>query len=218
MTDTSPTALPSFGARRLLYVGTGSIGVAHAPYWVTLLRLGYPELELRVAVTRSAERFVTRGALGPMSGGNTLLDAWPDGPVDRALHVELAEWADTVIVHPASMHFLARLAQGLADTPVLLALQCTTAPVVLAPALPLGAVDSVPYRRHLAALADRPNITVVPPLPGLSSTTGRWDAASAAPLPQLIAAAEELRTTLADGAPAPAAEVHPPRISRKATP
>jgi phosphopantothenoylcysteine decarboxylase/phosphopantothenate--cysteine ligase len=96
-------------------------------------------LELRVAVTRNAERFVTRGALGPMSGGNALLDAWPDGPVDRALHVELAEWADTVIVHPASLHFLARLAQGLADTPVLLALQCTTAPVVLAPALPPGA-------------------------------------------------------------------------------
>ncbi|MEU5317494.1 flavoprotein [Streptomyces sp. NPDC021056] len=222
MTDTNEGLLPPFGARRLLYVGTGSIGVAHAPYWVTLLRLGYPELGLRVVMTRSAERFVSRGALAPMAGGEVLLDAWPDGPVQSALHVELAEWADAVIVQPATLHFLARFARGLADTPVLLALQCTTVPIVLAPALPPGAVESVAYRRHLAALAERPNVAVVPPVPGTSATTGRKDASAAAGLPDLLRAAEDLRMRLARGGrggrttDSPTARDHPPLPLRKA--
>ncbi|MEU5212396.1 flavoprotein [Streptomyces sp. NPDC020742] len=185
--------LPPFAARRLLYVGTGALSVAHAPFWMKWLRTGYPDLELRVVVTRSAERFVARGALAPVVGRDILVDSWPDGPTATALHVELAEWADTVIVNPASMNFLARFALGSADTPVLLALQCTTAPVVVAPALPPGGVDSVAYRRHCRALAEHRNVVVVPPKPGLSTTTGRMDAAVAAPLPELVEAAEALR-------------------------
>ena len=193
MTGRWTSELPPFGARRLLYVGTGALSVAHAPFWMKWLRTGYPELELRVVLTRSAERFVTRGALAPVVGQDILVDRWPDGPVVSAPHVELAEWADTVIVHPASMNFLARFALGVADTPVLLALQCTTAPVVIAPAPPPGGVDSVAYKRHCQALSEHPNVLVVQPETGLSVTTGRMDAAVAAPLPDLVEAAEALR-------------------------
>jgi phosphopantothenoylcysteine decarboxylase/phosphopantothenate--cysteine ligase len=188
--------VPALGVRRLLYVGSGALSVAHTPLWVNWLRAGYPELELRVAVTRSAERFVSRGGLAPLVGGEVLLDVWPDEPVHIAPHVELAEWAQAVVVTPASMNFMARLAQGMADTPVMLALQCTRAPVVLAPSLPPGCLDSVPYAQHLAALAERSNITVVPPVPGVSSTTGRMDAALAAPVPQLLTALERLRLAM----------------------
>lgn len=196
---TEPTAgraagLPAFGARRLLYVGTGALSVAHMPFWLNWLRSGYPDVEVRPVVTRGAERFVSRGALAPLAGREALLDAWPDGPVHSAPHVELAEWAEVALVHPASMHFLARYALGLADTPVLLALQCTSAVVVLAPSLPPGALTSPAYRRHHEALADRPGVAVVPPGPGLSTTTGRMDAALSAPLPDLLVAAERLRS------------------------
>ncbi|AGP61346.1 flavoprotein [Streptomyces rapamycinicus] len=197
----TPTALrpPPCGVQRLLYVGTGALSVAHAPFWLNWLRMSYPSLDVRTVLTRSAERFVTPGALAPIARQEVLRDAWPDGPVVHAPHVEFTEWAQAVVVHPASMHFLARLAQGLADTPVLLALQCATVPVALAPSLPPGGLASPAYRRHLAALAERPNMAIVPPVPGLSTTTGRTDAAVAAPLGELMAALERLRAA-PDGA------------------
>ncbi|MFD5516219.1 flavoprotein [Streptomyces sp. NPDC127066] len=200
MTDVpapDPTDVPAFTGRRLLYAVTGALSAAHTPFWVNWLRSVYPEVSLRIAVTRTAERFVTRQALASISGADVLVDAWPQEPAVHARHVELTEWADTFVVAPATLGFCSRLANGLADSPVLLALQCTTAPVALAPSLPPGGLDSVAYTRATAALKELPHVTVVPPVPGLSSTTGRWDAALNAPMPAVMAAAEALRSSTA---------------------
>ncbi|MEW2047472.1 flavoprotein [Streptomyces sp. NPDC005476] len=196
MTDATaldPDEVPAFTGRHVLYAVTGALSAAHTPFWVNWLRAVYPEVRLRVVVTRSAERFVTRQALASVSGQEVLVDAWPEEPAVHARHVEFAEWADTFLVAPATLGFCSRLAGGLADSPVLLALQCTTAPVVIAPSLPPGGLNSVAYRRATAALEEWPHLTVVPPVPGLSSTTGRWDAAVSAPMPTVMAAAETLR-------------------------
>ncbi|MFJ9572249.1 flavoprotein [Streptomyces bacillaris] len=192
--------IPEFGARRLLYIGSGALSAAHLPFWVNWLRAAYPGLELRVLLTRSAERFVAPGALAALSGREVVRDVWPQGPVVHAPHVELAEWADAVVVHPASFHFMSRLALGLADTPAMLALQCTRVPVALAPSLPPGALESPAYRSHHAALSARDNVIVVPPVRGVSTTTGRADAALAAPLPDALRALEVLRSGALSGA------------------
>ncbi|MCX4666004.1 flavoprotein [Streptomyces sp. NBC_01381] len=197
MTDPDNAAgnggLPPFGGRRLLYVVTGALSAAHTPFWVNWLGMSYPELEVRVAVTRSAERFVTRQALAPITPGDVFTDAWPSEASTVAPHVELAEWADTVVVNPATFSFVARLATGLADTPVMLALQCTRAAVAVAPSLPPGGVDSEAFAKHAAALRARRNVVLAPPVMGLSVTTGRNDAALNAPLPDVITALEALR-------------------------
>ncbi|MFI2370943.1 flavoprotein [Streptomyces sp. NPDC018833] len=190
---------PAFGARRVLFVGTGAIGVMFMPMWVNWLRTAYPAVELRTMVTRSAERFVTRTALTAFAGDEVLRDVWPDEPEVGARHVELAQWPDAVVVHPATFHFVSRLALGVADTPLMLALQCTQAPIAVAPALPPSGVESFAYRQHVAALEQRPNVTVVPPQPGFSVTTGRMDAAVATPLPEVVPALERLRARLAAG-------------------
>ncbi|GAA2449019.1 flavoprotein [Streptomyces glaucus] len=189
----SAAPAPAFGARQLLYVGTGSLGVMFMPMWSQWLRTSYPQLEVRTVITRSAEQFVTRTALTVFTGREILVDAWPDEPRPKALHVELAQWPDAVVIHPASFHFVSRLALGMADTPVLLALQCTQAPVVVAPALPPGGTDSPAYRRHIEALAERPNVIVIPPTTGRSVTTGRMEASVAAPLSEVLARTEQLR-------------------------
>ncbi|MEU7551675.1 flavoprotein [Streptomyces sp. NPDC044571] len=196
----NPTAAPPFTARRLLYVGTGSLGVMFMPMWVHWLRAAYPELAVRTIITRSATKFVTPTALSVFAGHTPQLDSWTEEPEKSAAHVEMAEWADTVIVHPATFHFTSRLALGVADTPVLLALQCTRAPIVLAPALPPGALASAAWESHMAALERRANVHVVPPHPGVSITTGKPDAATAAPLPEVLLAAERLRAAAAGGA------------------
>ncbi|WP_406102124.1 flavoprotein [Streptomyces sp. NBC_01003] len=196
---------PDFGARRVLFAGTGSLGVMFMPMWLNWLRTAYPDIEVRTMLTRSAQRFVTRDALTAFAGGTVLQDVWPDEPEEGATHVELAQWPDAIVVHPATYNFVGRLALGAADTPLLLALQCTRAPVAVAPALPPGGAESYGYRRHVAALAERPNVTVVPPQPGYSVTTGRPGATVATPLPAVIPALERLRARLA-AAPSPGEE------------
>ncbi|MGW3950387.1 flavoprotein [Streptomyces sp. NPDC004752] len=186
-------AVPPFTARRLLVFGTGALSVAFLPFWLNWLRITYPSTQVRVVVTRSAERFVSRAALRSLAGDEVLLDTWPDGtdsPSPSIDHVELAEWPDAVAVHPAGLHFLARFAQGSADTPVLLALQCTRATIGIAPALPPGAERGPAYRRHVEELGRYDNVLLAPPHPGRSASTGRNDASAAAPLPALLALIE----------------------------
>jgi DNA-binding transcriptional LysR family regulator len=187
--------VPPFPAERLLILATGSLGAAFLPYWLNWLRCSYPSLDVRVVVTRSAERFVGRQAIAALIGKDVPVDAWPDAPGPESPHVEYASWADTVVVYPATYHFLGRFAGGLADTPVLLALQCTSALIGIAPALPPGATASYAYRRHRAAIEERPNVVVVDPVPVLSTHTRRQDALGAAPLPTLIERLVELRAT-----------------------
>ena len=99
-------------------------------------------------------------------------------------------------MYPATMHFLARLALGLADTPALLALQCTQAPIGLAPALPPGGWESPALERHLQVLEQRRNVVVAPPRPGLSVTTGRNDGYAPAPFPVLLRLLDQCRAAL----------------------
>ncbi|GAA3590686.1 hypothetical protein GCM10022419_086680 [Nonomuraea rosea] len=166
-----PSAMP--GVSRLLLVVTGSLAARNLPFALTLLRGSRPGLSVRAVVTRNAERFVTRAALAP-EVDEVMVDEWPDDAA-QARHVEWAEWAQAVVVYPMTLHFMGRLALGLADTPALLAAQCTRALVVLAPALPPGGVESAAYQSHWSALRERPNVVLVPPRPGISTATGRPD-------------------------------------------
>ncbi|MEV7173151.1 flavoprotein [Streptomyces sp. NPDC093224] len=199
---------PELGISRLLLVVTGAVAAAELPYWLGWLRSTYPSLELRIGVTASAERFVSRVTLAGHSGAEVLPDRWAEDEV-HARHVLWTEWAEAVVVAPATLHFMARLALGLADSPALLAAQCTTAPVVLLPALPPGGLHSAAYRAHHAALAARPNVAVLPPRPGLSMTTGREDAWAPAPLPDALAMVEQRRRELAAAVSVPL----PPSVS-----
>ncbi|MCO1580502.1 phosphopantothenoylcysteine decarboxylase [Crossiella sp. SN42] len=177
---------------RLLFVGTGAASAAFLPFWLNWLQLTHPGLDTQVVLTRSAQRFVTRDALSACTRQPVLEDSWPDGPSRSARHVELAEWAEAIAVYPATLHFTARLALGLADSPALLAAQCGDAPIALAPALPPGGAASAAYSSHRETLRQRDNLVLVPPQPGLSRTTGRQDAWVPADLPVVLAALAEL--------------------------
>jgi phosphopantothenoylcysteine decarboxylase/phosphopantothenate--cysteine ligase len=190
-------ALPAFSFRRLLLVGTGALGVSSLPGWLGWLRESYPHIETRVALTRQATTFVAPAALTAIGGKPLFHDEWPAQPQPTAPHVDLSEWAEAVAVFPATFHFVSRLALGLADTPVMLALQCTGVPIGLAPALPPGGFQSHAFRSHLAALRARPNVVVAEPEVGRSVSTGRLERTTAAALPTLLELIEKRYTEFA---------------------
>jgi len=190
---------PELSVKRLLLVGTGSVSVSELPFWLGWLNVSYPELDVRVAITRSAERFVTRSSLAARSNNDVFLDAWADEGVAEASHVELADWAEAVVVYPATLSFVSRLALGAADSPVLLACQCTQAPVVLAPALPPGGVDSAAYKKHRAELEARPNTAIVSPRAGMSLVERKRTGAVPPPLLNVLQLTDTLYRDIGPG-------------------
>jgi phosphopantothenoylcysteine decarboxylase/phosphopantothenate--cysteine ligase len=91
--------------------------------------------DVQVVMTAAAQRFVSPMSFQAVSGRPARSDLW-DGAAEAAMgHIELARWAQIVLIAPASADFIARLAGGRADD--LLATLCvaTEAPIVLAPAM-----------------------------------------------------------------------------------
>ena len=98
---------------RVLVAVTGGVAAVKAPHLLRLLRReGH---EVRALATPRALAVVTRLSLPGARGGEVATEeAWfrPDG---RALHIELARWAEVVLVAPATADALAKAALGLAD-------------------------------------------------------------------------------------------------------
>jgi phosphopantothenoylcysteine decarboxylase / phosphopantothenate---cysteine ligase len=118
---------------RILLGVTGGIAAYKSPDLVR--RLIERGADVQVVMTSAAQRFVTPMSFQAVSGHPTRSDLW-DSTAEAAMgHIELARWAQIVLIAPASADFIARLAGGRADD--LLATLClaTEAPIVLAPAM-----------------------------------------------------------------------------------
>ena len=118
---------------RILLGVTGGIAAYKSPDLVR--RLIERGADVQVVMTEAAQRFVSPMTFQAVSGRPTRSDLW-DGAAEAAMgHIELARWAQLVLIAPASADFIARLAGGRADD--LLATLClaTEAPIALAPAM-----------------------------------------------------------------------------------
>lgn len=98
-------------------------------------RLREAGADVRVVMTRAATEFITPLTLQALSGHEVRLDIF-DPHAEAAMgHIELARWADAVLVAPASADFMARLAHGRADDLLSTLCLATAAPIALAPAM-----------------------------------------------------------------------------------
>ncbi len=119
--------------KRILLGVTGGIAVYKSPDLVR--RLIERGCEVQVAMTDAAQRFVGPVTFQAVSGNPTRTDLW-DVDAEAAMgHIELARWADLVIIAPASADFLARMTHGLADELLTTLCLATEAPIVVAPAM-----------------------------------------------------------------------------------
>ncbi|MDH3636888.1 MAG: bifunctional phosphopantothenoylcysteine decarboxylase/phosphopantothenate--cysteine ligase CoaBC [Gammaproteobacteria bacterium] len=90
---------------------------------------------VRVAMTRNATRFITPLTLQAVSGESVHVDLLDTEAESGMGHIDLARWADHVIIAPASANFLARLAHGMADDLLTTLCLATTADLFVAPAM-----------------------------------------------------------------------------------
>lgn len=120
------------GTRVLLCVGGGIAAYKAADL---VRRLGDAGAQVRVAMTENAQRFVGATTFQALSGQPVRVSLW-DAQAEAAMgHLELAGWAERVLVAPATADLIARLAHGMANDLVTTLCLATDAPLVLAPAM-----------------------------------------------------------------------------------
>jgi phosphopantothenoylcysteine decarboxylase/phosphopantothenate--cysteine ligase len=119
--------------KRILLGVTGGIAAYKSPDVVR--RLIERGAEVQVVMTAGAREFVQPLTFQAVSGREVRSDLW-DETAERAMsHIELARWANLVLIAPATADFLAQLAHGMADNLLNTVCLATSAPLAVAPAM-----------------------------------------------------------------------------------
>jgi phosphopantothenoylcysteine decarboxylase/phosphopantothenate--cysteine ligase len=152
--------------RRVLVLISGSIAAVKLPQLVSaLVKRG---ALVRCAVTPSAARLVSPVALASLSRHPCHGDDDPWSPAaPRPLHVELAEWAELVLLAPLSATTLGRWVHGLGDTLVASVLLACEAPVLVAPAMNTAMWSSPGVAANWQTLQSWERVVTLPPASGL---------------------------------------------------
>ena len=119
--------------KRILLGVTGGIAAYKSPDIVRRMRdLG---ADVRVVMTQSAQAFIGALSLQAVSGHRVHTDLLDEDAEAAMGHIELARWADAIVVAPATADTLARLAGGAADDLLSTLIRASSAPVLIAPAM-----------------------------------------------------------------------------------
>ena len=166
---------------------TGAVATMHAPALVQALQArGF---RVRVAATEGALRFVRAEALEALVHEPVVAAIWPAaGDRLHVPHIELAQWADAVVVCPASATTIGRLATGDHGSIVSAVALSTRAPVLVVPSMNEAMLGSPAVRRNLATLAGD-GMHVVGPASGIEVADrpeARVPNLGAAPPPSIV--------------------------------
>ncbi|BAU49060.1 phosphopantothenoylcysteine decarboxylase [Sulfurifustis variabilis] len=145
--------MPTLANKRVLLGVTGGIAAYKSADLVRRLREA--GADVRVAMTRAAGEFITPLTLQAVSGHpvhQALLDTEAEAGMS---HIELARWADAVLVAPASADFIARLVLGRADDLLSALCLATAAPLAVAPAMNQQMWQNPATQSNLARLRER---------------------------------------------------------------
>ncbi len=147
--------------------------------------------QVRVAMTRAAQEFITPLTMQSLSGDSVLTDYFDSSQEEKFGHLHLARWADAFVVLPATADLLARVANGHGNDAVTTSLLAFRGPVLLAPAMNTAMWDHPAVQRNVKTLRATPNTHLVGPGVG-PLADGDVGAGRLAELPELIAATNAL--------------------------
>ncbi|WP_372627041.1 bifunctional phosphopantothenoylcysteine decarboxylase/phosphopantothenate--cysteine ligase CoaBC [Arsukibacterium sp.] len=140
----------TLAAKRILLGISGGIAAYKSADLVR--RLKERGAEVRVILTDAAQQFITPLTLQAVSG-NAVSTSMLDPAAEAAMgHIELAKWANLIVVAPASADVIARLAHGMANDLLTTCVLATAAPVAVAPAMNQQMYNNIATQQNLATL------------------------------------------------------------------
>ncbi len=149
--------------KRIVLGVTGGIAAYKAAELVRRLRDA--GAEVRVVMSRGAMAFVTPLTFQAVSGNPVHTDLLDEKAEAGMGHIELARWADQVLVAPATANFMARLAHGMAEDLLSTLCLATSAPVAIAPAMNQQMWSNVATQANRELLLER-GIRLIGPASG----------------------------------------------------
>ena len=137
------------GGRRVLLAVTGGVAAFKV---ATLARMLIEHgAEVRAVMTASSLKFLGANTMAAITGRPVITDLF-DSPDSVSPHTEAAEWADLVVVVPATAASLARLAHGQASDPVSATVLASTCPIAVVPAMHTAMWEHPATRRNVVTL------------------------------------------------------------------
>ena len=110
------------------------------------------DAQVQVAMTQSAQEFVTPLTLQVLTKRPVLTHTFDEREPSQVQHVAMADWCDLALVVPATANGLAKMAHGLADDVVTTTLLAVTAPILVVPAMNVHMYENPATQRNLAQL------------------------------------------------------------------
>ena len=149
---------PDLSNRRILLGICSGIAAYKTPILVRALRAAGAEVE--IVLSGNAQRFVAPTALQAVSGRPVRQDLWDEAAEASMGHIELARWADTVIVAPATANTMSKMASGNSDNLLLAIYLSAKCPVYVAPAMDLDMYRHASSKTSMSTLQSYGNIII----------------------------------------------------------
>lgn len=137
--------------KKILLCVTGGIAVYKAVALVS--KLTQAGATVKVILSESAMEFVQPLSFQVMSKNDVYFDTFDEKDSSVIAHIDLADWADLIIVAPATANSIGKLANGIADNMITTTLLAATAPVWIAPAMNVHMYDHPAVIRNINQLA-----------------------------------------------------------------
>ncbi|PSL42208.1 phosphopantothenate-cysteine ligase /phosphopantothenoylcysteine decarboxylase [Planomicrobium soli] len=136
--------------RKILLCVSGGIAVYKAVALVS--KLSQAGASVKVIMTQSATNFVQPLSFQVMSRNDVYFDTFDEKDSSVIAHIDLADWADLIIVAPATANVIGKLANGIGDDMVTTTLLAATAPIWIAPAMNVHMYDHPAVKRNIQRL------------------------------------------------------------------
>jgi len=136
--------------RRVLLGVTGGVAAYKVAELARLLQRN--NVEVQVAMTEAATRFVTPATFQALTGRHVVTDLWDASFPNHMAHIELSRGVEAILVAPASADFIAKLAHGLADDVLSTTCLARNCPLLVAPAMNREMWDNPATQRNVATL------------------------------------------------------------------
>jgi phosphopantothenoylcysteine decarboxylase / phosphopantothenate---cysteine ligase len=136
--------------KKILLCVTGGIAVYKAVALTS--KLVQNGAEVKVVLSESAAKFVTPLTFQAISRNEVYTDTFDEKNPRKIAHIDLADWADLIIVAPATANTIAKMACGMADNMITTTLLAATCPVWIAPAMNVHMYNHPAVIKNIAVL------------------------------------------------------------------
>jgi len=136
--------------KKILLCVTGGIAVFKAAALTS--KLVQTGAEVKVILSDSAMKFVTPLTFQALSRNDVFFDTFDEKNSKVIAHIDLADWADLIVVAPATANVIGKIANGIADNMITTTLLAATSPVWVAPAMNVHMYDHPAVKKNLQTL------------------------------------------------------------------